>query len=252
VIDFEAMARAIYDNAVAALGEGAEMVAERARHLAPVRHIFAGDSYTVRYKKASEIEADRGVRARLGLSVEGSLDNPRPKTVRTKSPLRRTDPGNRWAGTYGSRPAPQWRERRVDAARQYLSEYDQEMHSRSLANDPQPTVLDRRGAYEVRTMRAKSLRWGHSYVGGSLRGSIRTMKPSTSGSQAEAWVIAGGGEVTYAKYMEFGTRHAAAHPFLRPALAENKAEVISRIAAAIKETSRTGGSSMDIEIEVRL
>lgn len=262
MIDFEALAQAVFDNAVKALGEGAILVEERAQHLAPVRHIFTGDRHTIRYKKASEIEADRGLRAQLGLSVEGSIDNPRPRTVRTKSPLRRTDPTNRWAGTYGSRPAPKWRERRLATARQHLADYQSEMAARKAGAVPQKTVLDRRGAYEVKTAlaanfgknprSARSLRWGHAYVGGRLRGSIRALLPESSGDTAEAWVIAGGEEAPYAKYMEFGTRHAAAHPFLRPALAESRQEIVSRIAAAMKESSRTGGSHMDIELVVRL
>jgi HK97 gp10 family phage protein len=259
MIDFEAMALAIFERAVTALGAGANIVETQAKHMAPVRHIFAGDRYTIRAKKASEIEADRTIRAQLGLSIEGSLDNPRPKTVRTKSSLRYSDPTNRWAGTYGKRPAPQWRERRLAAAAQHLSDYTAEMAARKGGEMPQMTVLDKRGAYEVKRAlaggggrSARSLRWGHAYVGGNLRNSIHALPATTSGGVAEVWVLAGGEEAPYAKYMEFGTRHAAAHPFLRPALAESKAEIVGRIAAAIKEASRTGGSSMDINIEVRL
>ena len=209
------------------------------------------------------MEADRSIRAQLGLSVEGSLDNPRPRTARYRSPLRKTEPSNRWAGRYGSKPTPKWRERRLSAAADYLAEYDAERESQKLGNDPRGAVLDRRGAYEVRLAlasswhhnprSARSLRWGHAYVGGRLRNSIRALRPKTSGTgYAEAWVIAGGEEAPYAKYQEFGTRHNAAHPFLRPGLAESRAEVVSRIAAAIRDASRTGGSSMEIEIEVRL
>ena len=252
MIDFTALAEEILNKAVGALGQGAVLVQERAQHLAPVRHIFSGDRYTIRYKKASEIEADRLIRSRLGLSVEGSSQNPRPRTVRTKSPLRKTDPGNRWAGTYGSRPTPKWRERRMRVAQQHLADYQSEMASRKAGNPPQPTVLDRKGAHEVKSMRAASLRWGHAYIGGKLRDSITAWPTNQSGAQAEAWVTAGNQDVDYAKYMEFGTRHAAAHPFLRPALAESRTEIVSRIAAAIKESSRTGGSHMDIEIVVRL
>jgi HK97 gp10 family phage protein len=253
VIDFEALAAEVFDNAVAALGGGALLVQERAQHLAPVRHIFAGDRYTIRRKKISEIESDRLVRAQLGLSVERmSPEEARPKTIRTKSPLRKTEPGNRWAGTYGKRPAPKWRERRMQVAQQHLADYDAEMASRKAGNPHQPTVLDRLGAHEVRSKRAASLRWGHAYIGGALRDSIKAWAPEVTGSYAESWITAGNENVDYAKYMEFGTRHAAAHPYLRPALAETRAEIVSRIAAAIKESSRTGGSRMDIEIEVRL
>lgn len=262
MIDFEAIAEKIFEQAVMGLGSGALIVQERAKTLAPVRHIFSGDRYTIRYKKASEMEADRSVRARLGLSVEGSLDNPRPKTARYRSPLRLTEPSNRWAGRYGSRPTPKWRERRLATAAQHLADYQAEKAARKAGAAPQATVLDRRGAYEVKLAlassfrhnprSARSLRWGHGYVGGRLKNSIRALSPSVSGAYAESWVVAGGDEAPYAKYQEFGTRHNAAHPFLRPALAENRAEIVSRIATAIRDASRTGGSLLDINIEVRL
>ena len=66
---------------------------------------------------------------------------------------------------------------------------------------------------------------------------------------AEAWVIS---PTEYARYQEFGTRHNRAHPFLRPAAEESREEVVGLIADAVREASRTGGSSMDIEIVVRL
>ena len=252
MIDFEALANEIYDQAVRALGGGALVVAERARHLAPVRHIFDEDRYTIRYKRASEIEADRSTRMELGLSIEGSLDNPRPRTARYRSPLRLTEPSNRWAGTFGSTPSPKFRERRLSAAAAHLASYQ--------AREGSP--LDRRGAYEVKLAlnssfrhnprSARSLRWGHGYVGGRLRGSIQAGRPVTSGTDAEVWVTAGGQEAPYAKYQEFGTRHNAAHPFLRPALAETRSEVVSRIAAAVRDAIRTGASMPEIEIEVRL
>ena len=262
MIDFEALAAEILDQATSALGAGALMVQERAKHLAPVRHIFSGDRYTLRYKQASEMEADRSVRARMGLSVEGSMDNPRPRTARYRSPLRHTEPDNRWAGRYGSRPTPKWRERRLSVAAQHLADYQAEMANRKAGEIHQATVLDRHGAYEVKLAlasssrhnprSARSLRWGHAYVGGRLRNSIRAIRPSMSGGVATAWVVAGGEEAPYAKYQEFGTAHNAAHPFLRPALAESRADIVSRIAAAIRDASRTGGSSVEIELEVRL
>ena len=261
MINFEEIAEKIYEQAMGALGAGSLLVQERARQLAPVRHIFAEDRYTIRYKQASEMEADRSVRARLGLSVEGSLDNPRPRTARYKSPLRKTEPTNRWAGKYGSKPTSKWRERRLSAAAQHLADYQAEQASRKAGGPHLATALDRRGAYEVKLAlasssrhnprSARSLSWGHAYVGGRLRNSIRAIAPQSTGGYTEAWVVAGGDDAPYAKYQEFGTRHNAAHPFLRPALAETRGDVISRIATAIRDASRTG-ASMEIEIEVRL
>lgn len=62
---------------------------------------------------------------------------------------------------------------------------------------------------------------GPTTLGGALRDSIR-MIPASAGQypNIEGWVVAGGGEVDYAKYQELGTRHNPAHPFLRPRLPE--------------------------------
>ena len=62
---------------------------------------------------------------------------------------------------------------------------------------------------------------GPNYLGGALRDSIR-VEPASAQTYPviEGWVVAGGGEVDYAKYQELGTRHNPAHPFLRPRLPE--------------------------------
>lgn len=232
------VAQAILEAASAALGDGAKVVEARARNLAPIRHIFAEDRYTIRFKKVSEIERDRSIRATLGLSFEGSPENPRPRTIRARP-----------ADAYGRRPTPKWRERRMGVAQQHAADYAHEQTARKLGLGAQPTALDRRGAYEVRSRRAAFLRWGHSYVGGRLRGEIFSTGAVIRGRRAEAWVIS---PTPYARYMEFGTRHNAAHPFLRPAAEESRGEVVALIADAVRGALPHGGANVEIEVVVRL
>lgn len=247
MLDFEAIAQAIFDNAVAALGRSALLVERRARQKAPVRHIFADGSYHVRVKTWGEIDADRAIRASLDLGPELKAGRFRAKTTLGAPIFRNRKPTGRNQQQY--LPPRNWEQRRMAAAAGHLADYDAEMARRKAGQAPQPTFLTRQGAYEVRTKRAKATTWGHAYIGGRLRREIFATAPEISGAMAEAWVIA---PTPYAKYQEFGTRHNAAHPFLRPALDESREEIVSRIAAAVREASRTSGSHTDIEIVVRL
>lgn len=54
-------------------------------------------------------------------------------------------------------------------------------------------------------------------LGGNLRRSI-DLKDRSDGDKPRVSIVAGGEDAPYARFVEFGTRHAAAQPFLRPAL----------------------------------
>lgn len=247
MIDFDAIAQAIFESAVTALGEGAQIVEARAKHRAPVRNIFTGNDYRFRPKTIEELASDQAA-GRIGSSITWRHEEMAPiKTARgMRSSLRR-----------------EWRQRRLLEAEFHLHAYEDEIAARKAGRSsgrmPEPTRLTRRGAYEVRVALASSFKknprsarwgqWGQSFVGGRLRGEIYATSAKTAGAMAEAWVIS---PTSYAGFQEFGTRHNRAHPFLRPAAAESREEVVSRIAAAIKEASRTGGPEVDIEVEVRL
>lgn len=238
-MDAEALKQAIFRGAVAGMQLAANDIAARARRYAPVRNIFAGAEfeYKIRYKTASEIEHDRVLRASLNLGPE--------RKGEAKTVLGRMMPQGR-AKTY--RPNPYWKLRRLSVAGADLEDY--------------PEVFTRRGRYEVRQalignyaktmsgMRrtARSSRWGHSYVGGNLRKSIQVQPVDIDDMTAEQWIVAGGTEAPYAKYQEFGTRHNAAHPFLRPALEETKGEIVRLVADAVRQAS--GGTSSNVKIDV--
>ena len=233
MIDFEAIAQAIFDNAVAALGEGTVMVEGRAKARAPVRNIFGIEHESVPNKYIGNIEALREARGgEIGADEEMVVEKA---------------PTHLKAGGFRSNQRRNWRHRRLAMAERALADYKDGIHEKP--------ALDRRGASEVKTKRAlfvgstKVGRGIGASIGGRLRGEIYSEAPSVSGLQAESWVIS---PTEYAKYQEFGTRHNRAHPFLRPAAEESRDEVVGLIADAVREASRTGGSSMDIEIVVRL
>lgn len=236
MINFEELGQAILEAAAESLGEGAHIVAARAKSLAPVRRIFSDGGPSIRPKTMVEIND-----ARQGRDNAFRAGSP-PTVVQPEDPFT--------ARTItGKRPPVHWRERRVGAATRLLADYDAEMGRRKAGFLAQPTFLTRRGASEVRTKRAVFATFQHLNVGGRLRGEIHATAPTLAGSRAEAWVIS---PTRYAKYQEFGTRHNAAHPFLRPAAAESRAEVVSRIAAAVTEAGRTSSGKAEIEIVVRL
>ena len=240
MINLEELQEAIFQAAVHGLDLGARRVATLARAKAPVRHIFAGGGYHIRHKSIDEIEGERSVRDRALRTASPRQTVVQPGDV----------PGVWLKRSIGRKPPVHWKERRLSAAQALLELYDaQEARQRSAGIVGHKTVLDRRGAYEVRTMRAQFTTWGHAGIGGRLRGSISAKPATASKTTAEAWVIA---TAPYAKFQEFGTRHNAARPFLRPAAEESRNEVVRLIADAVREAARTGGSSTEIEIVVRI
>jgi len=248
MIDFSALVQTVQEAVALGLGEGAEIVARGARQKAPVRRIFSNRGPVIGTKTASEIEESRDIRASLGLSVEGSRDNPSPRIVRSRIPPRR------------------WMDRRLSQANQLLADRDAVMARRlsgfGKAGSPRRlqqfhanqkawrTALSARGAYEVRTRRAVGRFGGHRTIGGTLRASITAEPVTRSGGKSVAWVIA---SAEYAKYMEFGTVHAAAHPFLRPAAEESRQKVAAivgdQVRAAISQ-ARLGKFEIEIVIPI--
>jgi len=252
---------AIFDAAVEALSEGAQIVEKRAKELAPVRNLFTDTKYSIRYKRASEVEHDRALRTMLGLGPDIAMKSPRTIYDRS-SPTRATD---KYHQITGGRPPRHWLRRGMNpegstgGAPWLLQNYQEEMSARKQARksgeyrEAEPTVLSKRGAAEVKSGRAAYLSKvgavSRMTIGGRLRGEIFSTKAVPNGKRAEAWVIS---PTKYAKYMEFGTRHAAAHPYLRPALFESKGTIVSLVRAAVANATRTSGEASAIEIKVRL
>jgi len=233
MLDLGLIGRAIFDGALEGLAQGAIVVEGRAKARAPVRNIFGVEHDFVPSKSIGDVQARRSAR---GGDVGAAA---KMRTQKAPTALK--------AGGFRSGQQRNLRERRLAVAENLLADYQ--------AKVPTKVMLTRRGASEVKTKRAQYA--GSSKVpsdigasiGGRLRGEIYATRPSAEGNRAEAWVIS---PTPYARYMEFGTRHNRAYPYLRPAAEESRAEVVGLIADGIREASRTGASSTQIEIVVRL
>ena len=225
MLDFDSLTQAVLDGAQEGLGQAARIVVQRAKQRAPVRNIF-GHQYQFRPKTAEELVADL-----KSLPTE------------TLEDMMSTGPGRfatRWVGP--KRVRPDWSERTWEAAQEHLALYE--------AGDETP--LTRQGAHEIRSGRANfhTVREGGQVtVGGRLKGEIYSTKVHRMGSSAEVMVIS---PTKYAKYMEFGTRHNRAFPYLRPALEESRADIVARVSSAVANASKKGLGNAELEINVRL
>lgn len=103
----------------------------------------------------------------------------------------------------------------------------------------QHLVADTKAESELSGRGRAELRRADQTLGGALKKSIKLHTATMSrGGRIKARVSAGGGEVDYAKYVEYGTRRSRAQPFLRPALAQARVEFASNI----RQTLKGGGS----------
>jgi len=101
--------------------------------------------------------------------------------------------------------------------------------------------LSARGRYELKRRKKNSAITGRGderTLGGALRKTVQNglTLATPEGRRIKATIEAGSEEVTYAKYVEFGTRHARAQPFLRPALAQAREELMASVINHLKGT----------------
>jgi hypothetical protein len=76
-------------------------------------------------------------------------------------------------------------------------------------------------------------------VGGNLRASIRVEEADVSQYPIiKASLVAGGGDVDYAKYQEMGTRHNPEHPFLRPRIPEWREQLPVALLRSLRRLGR--------------
>jgi HK97 gp10 family phage protein len=180
--------------AMEAMNRGAVMVAARARELAPYRRVSEQQEEHVetRFKSAREIEEQRPIRERLGLSP----DAPGSRIVRIRPP---------------QLPSPS-------------------------------DTITRRGKYEIKVQRAE---------GGHLRDRIYASPATIEGRTITARVIS---PARYSKYLEYGTRHTAAHPFLRPAAHESREALkadVARSVASVFRSRVSGRIEATVKMELR-
>jgi HK97 gp10 family phage protein len=226
--NWAALEASIKAAGMVALDQAAQIVAARAKEHAPVRNIFDGGSRRVRFKTRTEVVDDREIRRKLGLGRE-YIAAPRTR-LRSRRGM-----GKAKVSTLDTANAPG-----VSELRRYVGRRNGGLEPVARA------MLHRRGAYEVDNKqgggnRPRALYKGH--IGGRLRGQIVAVPAKGSKSRFVAQVIS---PTPYAKYMEFGTVHNAAHPYLRPALHESAPEVRKVLRAAIRGAIR-GKEIRDVE-----
>ena len=93
------------------------------------------------------------------------------------------------------------------------------------------TPLTSRGRYELKSGRANFKTGGKNFLGGRLRGEIRADPAEVSGTAAVGRVVS---PTPYAKFVELGTHHSRAQPYLRPAIAQQREMFRTRLAKVIR------------------
>lgn len=211
-----------------ALERGGDRIVDRAKELAPVRKIFGQfeEPYRVRLKTIKEIREARTIRKSLGLGPENPYINP-PLTVARRAPQHLRD------------------RKLLPAVDRYTGRRVPNLSRLKATQDINGPELDRRGLYELSTLRAEH----QGSVGGRLRSEIHRTGLRVEGKRMSLRIVS---PTPYAKYQEMGTRHNPAHPYLRPAGHESR-EPIRRdvgrsVAAAAKPLFR---GRMDVVVKFR-
>lgn len=217
MINWEEWELVVREAAMQALSQGGLLVANLAREKAPIRKIFAGGRRTFRQKSMKEAEHDR--KMLLGLGPEFAAP-PRSTLRHARSRFMRVVTKGDTQNTPFSAP------KRKLAGPGHLQMAGIEER------------LSRRGRSELKTMRAS---YG-GFLGGRLRAEIHAVPAVVEGSHIRVSVIS---PTPYAKYQEFGTRHNPAHPFLRPAAEESRAQVVATVAEAIARAAAGGLGSLE-------
>ena len=199
----------------AAVTETAHLIAEDARERAPVRKVFQGSRGHASLQSHEEVAAEAAIRSRLGLA---------PGPVRTQrtpaSRVHRFGPRRLLAS-----PAFDPRVSRFRGESGRFEANSGQARSRLVFDTP----TTRRGRYELKTGRANIFVNGQAFVGGRLRREI-TAGAAEGGPVYVAQVRS---PTPYAKYVEFGTRHNRAQPYLRPAIAAQREAYRSRLKRAV-------------------
>jgi HK97 gp10 family phage protein len=194
-------------------------VTESAKERAPVRKVFKGGTGRATVQSIEEAAAEAATRSRLGLA---------PGRVRTqRSPAARVH-------AFGPRrllvsPAPSGFDVSAGRHRSSTGRFISASQARRQAAGGRlrfDTPTTTRGRYEIRTGRANIRIGGKTFVGGRLRSEITYTPASVDGGLITGHVVS---PTPYAKYVEFGTRHSRAQPYLRPAFASQRAAFRGRL-----------------------
>jgi HK97 gp10 family phage protein len=266
-INWALLKEQIVEAAVVAVNATALNTADRAREKAPVRKVFSGGRQTVRFKSATEVNADRELVGRLGLGPQiiataqavgrvqrAGLNPKRSRRIGGEEfGFARTVEGQgRTHTVHGVTHQDRLRNLR-NKANSFRATQDvrllDPLNYAQLQSEEAEQRLTSRGRYELASKRAVSARvrvdqdTGRPIIiarlGGALRDSIRVERASAAQYPViKASVVAGGGDVDYAKDQELGTRHNPAHPFMRPALAQARDELPDQLLRSLRRLGR--------------
>lgn len=181
----------------AGLNATAEAAESIASEKAPVRKVFKGSVGRADLQSSVEVKAEEALRRTLGLA-SGPV-----RTQRTAASSRHSIMSLRQLTGSGSLPAS-------------------------------APPLTARGRNELKSGRANYTSAGGTTLGGRLRGEIHRVPAEGGGSRWTAKVVS---PTRYAKYVEFGTRHSRAQPYLRPALAQVRESFRKTMTTAVRGRS---------------
>lgn len=256
LIDMVRTKALLHQRILGAVNDTATAAYDLARKEVPVRKVFRygrtklGDRFghrqDVRTLSISEALSEAPARRRLGLpsafptSAAGrrsSGSQPAVKTTQLTPTYRAHDRANSWsrgrreiAAINGVNHIVKSEDVFESRKRGLSGETVHEKVGYKLTIDTQAeSDLSSRGRYEL----SRAVPSGGeklATLGGALRKSIE-MIPAEDGRRITAYVTAGGGDVDYAKYVEFGTRRSRAQPFMRPAKALVREEFAAKLRA---------------------
>ena len=182
-------------------------IAISAARRAPVRKVFKGSAGGTRLQTDIEVAAEATERASMGLAPGAVMTQSSPASrIHDFGDLRRI-------GLEGRIPKGSPGGGRF---------------ARRLAH---PVELTGRGRWELKSGRAIIKVGGQRFLGGKLKQSIKATGVTQSG--AGTFIARVNVGVSYGKYVEFGTKHNRAQPFLRPAIASQREAFRSALAKAV-------------------
>ena len=261
---------AVYDEIVLRVQEeivrAQTSATARAKQYAPVRKVFKGSHKitTARYSRfltRTEAKAEKAARIRLNKQerVAAAASGRAPRLLAENIPeirqvrtLRQPVRGRRAA--VPTNPGLRGRPMRItqpfgDADRSGDMRHRRITRSRTgiFYQNSGGGELNARGRYELNRAHLSPYKGGAAYttytedettgrlrptttLGGRLRGEIFAKPIEIDGPHIEGRVVS---PTYYARFVEFGTRHAAAQPFLRPALADVRETYRRNIARAL-------------------
>jgi HK97 gp10 family phage protein len=191
-VSAEAIYRQISTRIVANLNATAEEAMNIAREKAPVRKVFRGSAGVATVQSGIEAAADKQLRRDIGMG-----------------------------------PGPVRVQRNAASAVHSIMKYRQLSSAGQLR--PGAPTLTSRGRNELSSGRANFSGSGGTTLGGRLRGEIHMVPAEGAGP---TWVARVVSPTAYAKYVEFGTRHARKQPYMRPALSQVRESFRARMRAA--------------------